>query len=98
MRILLALLAILGIGARSADARDFGYEKFSDVVSQVYGSQYGVVVPFFEMPDASDTARLAEGYPGSVWNFAVAKGRTAGTMIVSAACVVVSRKAWEVRR
>lgn len=84
MRIFLALLAMLGIGARSADARDFGYEKFADVVSQVYGSQYGVVVPFFELPDASDTARLAEGYPGSVWNFAVAKGRTSGSIYTQA--------------
>jgi len=80
MKILFALLAIFGVGLTGAQARDFGYEKFADVVAQVYGSQYGVIVPFFQMPDASDTDRQAEGYPGSIWNFGAAKGRNKGTI------------------
>ena len=84
MKTLFALLTLIGAGLGvslgSAQARDFGYEKFADVVAQVYGSQYGAIVPFFEMPDAGDTARQAEGYPGSVWNFSVAKGRNKGTI------------------
>ena len=84
MRYFFAFLTIFGIGLGSADARDFGFERFADVVSQVYGSQYGAVVPFFEMPDASDTARQAEGYPGSIWNFAVASGRNRGTIYTHA--------------
>jgi hypothetical protein len=80
MRYFFALLTVFGIGLGCADARDFGYERFADVVGQVYGSQYGAVVPFFDMPDASDTGRQAEGYPGSIWNFAVAGGRNRGTI------------------
>jgi hypothetical protein len=84
MKTVFALLALvgagLGFGPGSAQARDFGYEKFADVVAQVYGTQYGAIVPFFQMPDATDTDRQAEGYPGSVWNFAVAKGRNKGTV------------------
>jgi hypothetical protein len=78
------LVAGLGSGLGPAQARDFGYEKFADVVSQVYGSQYGAIVPFFQMPDASDTERQAEGYPGSIWNFSVAKGRSSGTVYTHA--------------
>jgi hypothetical protein len=84
MRYFMVLVALFGLSMRSTEARDFGYEKFADVVSQVYGNQYGVVVPFFEMPDATDVARQAEGYPGSIWNFAVAKGRSAGTIYTQA--------------
>jgi hypothetical protein len=80
MKTVFACLAILVAGLDSAQARDFGYEKFADVVAQVYGSQYGAIVPFFQMPDATDTDRQAEGYPGSVWNFSVAKGRNKGTI------------------
>jgi hypothetical protein len=80
LRYFFALPAVLAIGVGGAQARDFGYEKFADVVSQVYGSQYGVVVPFFQMPDASDTTHQQEGYPGAVWNFAVTKGRNRGTI------------------
>jgi hypothetical protein len=79
-RTVFALLAALVAGVGGAEARDFGYEKFADVVSQVYGSQYGVVVPFFQMPDASDTTHQQEGNPGAVWNFGVAKGRSRGTI------------------
>jgi hypothetical protein len=84
MKTFFALLTLIGVGLGislgSAQARDFGYEKFADVVAQVYGSQYGAIVPFFQMPDATDTDRQAEGYPGSVWNFSVAKGRNKGTI------------------
>lgn len=83
MRYCVCFVALL-LSASSAFARDFGYERFADVVSQVYGSQYGAVVPFFEMPDATDTARQAEGYPGSIWNFAVAKARSRGTIYTHA--------------
>jgi hypothetical protein len=80
LRYFFALLPVLVSGVGVAQARDFGYEKFADVVSQVYGSQYGAVVPFFQMPDASDTTHQQEGYPGAVWNFGVAKGRNRGTI------------------
>ena len=81
MKTLFAVLTMLGTGLGSAQARDFGYEKFADVVSQVYGSQYGVIVPFFQMPDANDTDRQAEGYPGSVWNFSRRQGTNKGGTI-----------------
>jgi hypothetical protein len=84
MKYFVVLLGLFVSGVNSADARDFGYEKFADVVNQVYRGQYGVIVPFFEMPDATDTARQAEGNPGSIWNFAVEKGRNGGTIYVHA--------------
>jgi hypothetical protein len=63
----------------AAAARDLGYERFSDVVANVYGSGYAVLVPFFEMPDAtSDPTHSAEGYPGSIWSFGIARGRKNG--------------------
>jgi len=80
MKTVFACLAILVARPGSAQARDFGYEKSADVVAQVYGSQYGAIVPFFQMPDATDTDRQLEGYPGSVWNFSVARGRNKGTI------------------
>lgn len=84
MKHFIAFLMIFGVGLGFAEARDFGYERFADAVAQVYGSQYGAVVPFFEMPDAGDTARQAEGYPGSIWNFSVTKGRRVGTIYTHA--------------
>jgi hypothetical protein len=84
MKYFVVLLGLFASGVGSADARDFGYEKFADVINQVYRGQYGVIVPFFEMPDATDTARQAEGYPGSIWNFAVEKGRNGSTIYVHA--------------
>lgn len=85
LRYCFALLAVLVTSLGTAQARDFGYERFADVVSQVYGSQYGVVVPFFEIPDATtDPTRQAEGYPGSIWNFALASGRNKSTIYTQA--------------
>lgn len=54
-----------------AGAKDLGYEEFARVVDTYYQGQYGVLVPFAELPDAaSDPTRQAEGYPGQIWNFA----------------------------
>jgi hypothetical protein len=80
LRYSFALLAVLVTSLSATQARDFGYEKFADVVSQVYGSQYGAVVPFFQMPDASDIAHQQEGYPGAIWNFSITSGRNRGTI------------------
>jgi hypothetical protein len=62
-------------------ARDFGYEKFADAVRTVYGSAYGVILPFDDITTpADDPSRRAEGYPGQIWNFSVATGRNSGTI------------------
>jgi hypothetical protein len=78
--VVLALLLAALLPSQSF-ARDFGYEKFADAVRSVYGSGYGVILPFEDIPAAADDpTRRAEGYPGQIWDFAVAAGRTRGTI------------------
>lgn len=87
MKRALAAATLLFAAALSghASARDFGYEKFADAIRQVYGDGYGAMLPFDDMPaPADDPNRRGEGYPGQLWNFAPAKGRTAGLIYQNA--------------
>jgi hypothetical protein len=80
-----AILLFSAALSSQAFARDFGYEKFADAVRQVYGDGYGVMLPFQDMPaPADDPGRRGEGYPGQIWNFAPAKGRTSGLIYQNA--------------
>jgi hypothetical protein len=66
-------------------ARDFGYEKFEDAVSSVYGQGYGALIPFDDMAaPADDPNRRGEGYPGQIWNLGVSHGRSGGIIYTNA--------------
>ena len=87
MRHALAAATVLLSAALSSQsfARDFGYEKFEDAVSSVYGQGYGALVPFDDVASpADDPTRRGEGYPGQIWNLGVARGRNGGIIYTNA--------------
>jgi|SRR4051794_26952387 hypothetical protein len=69
--------AVLCAAVSTANARDFGLERFADIVNTVY-SGYGVFAPFVEAPSGSDPLHLQSGYLGSVWKTTRDRARSQG--------------------
>ncbi len=72
-----AAAAALCAAVSTANARDFGLERFADIVNTIYPGYY-VFSPFIEAPAANDTPHFNAGYIGSVWNMGAEKGRNRG--------------------
>lgn len=57
----------------SANALEFYYERFTDIVARNYPG-WTPVAPFFELPTADNKDPEAKGRIGGVWNFGTAPG------------------------
>ncbi|WP_454651765.1 hypothetical protein [Bradyrhizobium liaoningense] len=76
LRYLLPAVALC-TAVSTAHARDFGLERFADIVSRKYPG-YSVFAPFIEAPSGNDPLHFQSGYLGSVWRATREKGRTQG--------------------
>ncbi|MEW6452756.1 MAG: hypothetical protein AB1490_19045 [Pseudomonadota bacterium] len=69
-----AAAAALCAAVSTANARDFGLERFASIVNTIYPG-YSVFAPFVEAPSGADPLHLQMGYVGSVWNMGADRGR-----------------------
>lgn len=76
---------------KEACSAEFFYENFSDTIRSVYSNgatgaaAWQVLIPFTGMPAQSDDPdRLAETYPGHLWNFATSTTPNGGIIYTHA--------------